>query len=313
MTIDTKKIYSTISQFQGEMTQAHFELVSTYLYEGQNSKLKDLDCNLILTYLIFKSLKLSNEKKLQYNYNDLININQSSPINLKKSEIAVDLGYPRESVRRNLNKLEKYNFIRIDNKEIIINMNDCLSDMNIERYENSLNKILDIILKNINVETNFYNKSNRVSINFEKKFSLIWYYFLEMIIDISIVWKEYHTSLECWYIFGTCVLNQTYNTRNYSSEKNDENTTENFILNITGTKSIRGLNPTTLSELTGIPRETVTRHLAKLLKNRIITKDRQNLFYFQSVQVKRKSLIKNIEFVKNRVTEFVYKVIKTMN
>ena len=53
MTIDTKKIYSTISQFQGEMTQAHFELVSTYLYEGQNSKLRDLDCNLILTYLIY--------------------------------------------------------------------------------------------------------------------------------------------------------------------------------------------------------------------------------------------------------------------
>ena len=313
MTIDTKKIYSTISQFQGEMTQAHFELVSTYLYEGQNSKLKDLDCNLILTYLIFKSLKLLNEKKLQYNYNDLININQSSPINLKKSEIAVDLGYPRESVRRNLNKLEKYNFIRIDNKEIIINMNNCLSDMNIERYENSFNKIIDIVLKNINVETNFYNKSNRVSINFEKKFSLIWYYFLEMIIDISIVWKEYHTSLECWYIFGTCVLNQTYNTRDYSSEKNDENTTENFILNITGTKSIRGLNPTTLSELTGIPRETVTRHLTKLLNNKTITKDKQNLYYFPSTRVKRKNLIKNIEFVKNNVSEFIFKVTKTMN
>mgnify|MGYP001295561890 FL=1 len=313
MTIDAKKIYSTISQFQGEMTQAHFELVSTYLYEGQNSKLRDLDCNLILTYLIFKSLKLLNEKKLQYNYNDLININQSSPINLKKSEIAVDLGYPRESVRRNLNKLEKYNFIRIDNKEIIINMNDCLSDINIERYENSLNKMLDIVLKNIKVETNLYNKSNRVSINFEKKFSLIWYYFLEMIIDISLVWKEYHTSLECWYIFGTCVLNQTYNTRDYSSEKNDENTTENFIINITGTKSIRGLNPTTLSELTGIPRETVTRHLAKLLDNRTITKDRKNLFYFPSIRVQRKSLIKNVEFVKNKVTEFVYKVTKTMN
>ena len=101
-------------------------------------------------------------------------------------------------------------------------MNDCLSDMNIERYENSLNKILDIVLKNIKVETNFYNKSNRVTINFEKKFSLIWYYFLEMVIDISIVWKKYHTSLECWYIFGTCVLNQTYNTSNYSFEKNDE-------------------------------------------------------------------------------------------
>ena len=313
MTIDTKKIYSTISQFQGEMTQAHFELVSTYLYEGQNSKLRDLDCNLILTYLIFKSLKSLNEKKLQYNYNDLLNINQLSPINLKKSEIAIDLSYPRESVRRNLNKLVKYNFIRIVNKEIIINMNNCLSEMNIERYENSFNKILDIVLKNIKVETNFYNKSNRVSINFEKKFSLIWYYFLEMVIDISIVWKDYHTSLACWYIFGTCVLNQTYNTRDYSFETNDKNTTENFILNITGTKSIRGLNPTTLSELTGIPRETVTRHLAKLLKNRTITKDRKNLYYFPSIRAQRKSLIKNVEFVKNRVTEFVYKVTKTMN
>ena len=41
MAIDTKEIYSAISRAQGEMTQAHFELVSIYLYEGQNSKYKD--------------------------------------------------------------------------------------------------------------------------------------------------------------------------------------------------------------------------------------------------------------------------------
>ena len=70
MAIDTKEIYSAISRAQGEMTQAHFELISIYLYEGQNSKYKDLDCNLILTYLIFKSLKLINEKNLQYNYRE---------------------------------------------------------------------------------------------------------------------------------------------------------------------------------------------------------------------------------------------------
>jgi hypothetical protein len=57
----------------------------------------------------------------------------------------------------------------------------------------------------------------------------------------------------------------------------------------------------------------VTRHLAKLLDNRTITKDRKNLFYFPSIRVQRKSLIKNVEFVKNKVTEFVYKVTKTMN
>ena len=310
MAIDTKEIYSAISRAQGEMTQAHFELVSIYLYEGQNSKYKDLDCNLILTYLIFKSLKLINEKNLQYNYRELLNINQFDPINLKKSQIAIDLNYPRETVRRNLNKLAKYDFIKVDNKEIFINMNECLSNINFERYKNSFNKIFLIILKNLKVDQKF----DKPSINLEKKFSLIWYYFLDMLINISRVWKEYHKSLECWYIFGTCVLNQTYNSRdsgNLSSK--EENTTENFILNITGTKSIRGLNPTTLSELTGIPRETVTRHLTKLLNNRTITKDKQSRFYFPSTRVKRKNLIKNIEFVKNKVTEFIFKVTKTIN
>ena len=310
MAIDTKEIYSAISRAQGEMTQAHFELVSIYLYEGQNSKYKDLDCNLILTYLIFKSLKLINEKNLQYNYRELLNINQFDPINLKKSQIAIDLNYPRETVRRNLNKLAKYDFIKVDNKEIFINMNECLSNINFERYKNSFNKIFLIILKNLKVDQKF----DKPSINLEKKFSLIWYYFLDMLINISRVWKEYHKSLECWYIFGTCVLNQTYNSRdsgNLSSK--EENTTENFILNITGTKSIRGLNPTTLSELTGIPRETVTRHLTKLLNNKTITKDKQSRFYFPSTRVKRKNLIKNIEFVKNKVTEFIFKVTKTIN
>tara|TARA_E500000178_G_scaffold233578_1_gene230062 strand:+ start:443 stop:1375 length:933 start_codon:yes stop_codon:yes gene_type:complete len=310
MAIDTKEIYSAISRAQGEMTQAHFELVSIYLYEGQNSKYKDLDCNLILTYLIFKSLKLINEKNLQYNYRELLNINQFDPINLKKSQIAIDLNYPRETVRRNLNKLAKYDFIKVDNKEIFINMNECLSNINFERYKNSFNKIFLIILKNLKVDQKF----DKPSINLEKKFSLIWYYFLDMLINISRVWKEYHKSLECWYIFGTCVLNQTYNSRDSGNLfSQEENTTENFILNITGTKSIRGLNPTTLSVLTGIPRETVTRHLTKLLNNKTITKDKQNLFYFPSTRVKRKNLIKNIEFVKNKVTEFIFKVTKTMN
>lgn len=310
MAIDTKKIYSAMSRAQGEMTQAHFELVSIYLYEGQNSKYKDLDCNLILTYLIFKSLKLINEKNLQYNYRELLNINQFDPINLKKSQIAIDLNYPRETVRRNLNKLAKYDFIKVDNKEIFINMNECLSNINFERYKNSFNKIFLIILKNLKIDQKF----DKPSINLEKKFSLIWYYFLDMLINISRVWKEYHKSLECWYIFGTCVLNQTYNSRDSGNLfSKEENTTENFILNITGTKSIRGLNPTTLSELTGIPRETVTRHLTKLLNNKTITKDKQNLFYFPSPRVKRKNLIKNIEFVKNKVTEFIFKVTKTMN
>ena len=42
MTISEKDVLSTIIKFQGEYSQAHFELVTTYLFDGQNSILKDL-------------------------------------------------------------------------------------------------------------------------------------------------------------------------------------------------------------------------------------------------------------------------------
>ena len=102
MTIDTKKIYSTISQFQGEMTQAHFELISIYLYEGQNSKLRDLDCNLILTYLIFKSLKLLNEKKIP--------LMIKSEVELNLLQTAVSMKEPFKRTVSRLYELTSQNF-----------------------------------------------------------------------------------------------------------------------------------------------------------------------------------------------------------
>ena len=51
MTVTEKDILSSIIKFQGEYSRAHFELVSIYLFDAQNSILKDY-CNLLLSYLI---------------------------------------------------------------------------------------------------------------------------------------------------------------------------------------------------------------------------------------------------------------------
>jgi DNA-binding transcriptional ArsR family regulator len=101
-----------------------------------------------------------------------------------------------------------------------------------------------------------------------------------MIQDLSLVWKKYFETLENWYIFGTCGLNQNYNLNNYKQFHNfTDDEIENFISNITHEKTRKGLNPTTISELTGVSRQTVVRNLKYLTDLRILEKeDETNLF-----------------------------------
>ena len=313
MTICEKDVLSTIIKFQGEYSQAHFELVTTYLFDGQNSILKDLDCNLLLSYLVLKSLQSIKKKNMQYSYNDLLNISELEPLILKKSEIAEVLDYPRETVRRNINKLIDHDLITVDKKNIIVKPNNCLSDIKTTIYENSLKKCLAVIFKNLNFQISHEKKLDVNSINLKNSFSLIWCNFLEMIVSISIIWKKHHSNLGCWYLAGTCALNQMYNTKDFKFDLNSENYTENFFLNLTGKKNNRGLNPTTLSELTGIPRETVIRYLAILIKNKTLTKNKQNLYFLTTNIVKEKNLIKNLERVHLKVSELCFEMIKVIS
>ncbi len=131
-----------------------------------------------------------------------------------------------------------------------------------------------------------------------------------MFTQIAIIWRKYHTSLECWYLFGSCSLNQMYNTKefiDYKLKKIDN--TENFFLNITENRNSRGLNPTTLSELTGIPRATVMRHLTILLKNRSIKSNSENLFFIPRNTNQKKNILKNLDKVHTIVSQLCSKTL----
>ena len=88
-------------------------------------------------------------------------------------------------------------------------------------------------------------------------------------------------SLDNFFIFGACVVNQSYNLKN-APQNASNNLLEpgNYVKLLTDyTKyRARGLNPTTISELTGIPRASVIRKLKKLSKDKLLFNNKQNLF-----------------------------------
>ena len=76
--------------------------------------------------------------------------------------------------------------------------------------------------------------------------------------------------MENWFVFGVCGMNQMYNLKDSKKLKDlHPDDTENFFLNLTHKETRRGLNPTTISDLSGIPRQTVIRNLKTLIKPRI--------------------------------------------
>ena len=135
-----------------------------------------------------------------------------------------------------------------------------------------------------------------------------------MMISLSLIWIKFLKSMENWFIFGTCGLNQMYNlkdSKNFRDLHSDN--TENFFLNLTTEEMIRGLNPTTISDLTGIPRQTVIRNLKILTKSKALEKDnKRNLFYVPKNTSQQKSIVETLKKVQLVISENVLRTLQTI-
>ena len=84
-------------------------------------------------------------------------------------------------------------------------------------------------------------------------------------------------------VFCVCLLNQAYNMKNSNQKIEAENTNlmhdryTNTITRFTLENS-KGLNPTTIAELTGIPRASVIRKLNELMKLNFIILNNNKLY-----------------------------------
>ena len=86
--------------------------------------------------------------------------------------------------------------------------------------------------------------------------------------------------------------------------------TENFFLNLTREETSRGLNPTTISDLTGIPRQTVIRNLKNLTKSKALEKDtNRNLFYVPKNTSQQKSIVETLKKIQLVISQNVNKTL----
>ena len=273
-----KETLEFISTKPSEYSRYHIPMVYQMLFNWQNSLAKDLEGSLILSNLLVKALTTYNKNNEDKSYAEILKIKKIDIGKVKKSDLSRKLMIPRESARRKLEDLVKKNLITINDGSISIQP-ICFRIENLDNILKNFASCLNLTLNNtVNKNQNIREEVNITYLL--NNFSISWFYLNLMIQDLSLVWKKYFETLENWYIFGTCGLNQNYNLNNYKQFHNfTDDEIENFISNITHEKTRKGLNPTTISELTGVSRQTVVRNLKYLTDLRILEKeDETNLF-----------------------------------
>ena len=261
---------------------------------------KDLDKYLILVNLVHQTLETYNKHFYKLSFEKFYNsphieIERISIIDLVKS-----LYMTKETVRRKLNELSKEGVLTRKLKNIRINRVN--SNPNLERNVYNLSKLLFLFVGKLKKEHNLTNFTrSKIEEKIYENYTQYWSLFFKFQIPYVLRCKKVYSSIDSFYVWGLCAFNEALNSKklNQTMKDNMFSETEDFHENVTKLKNSKGINPTTISELSGIPRATVIRKIKYLVKNKFLYKDGQ-LYKINNNQNYKSFHLQNENFKKNQ-------------
>ena len=276
MKFEASKVTEIIEQNYSHLMPDFFEMQTEYL-ASLNILYNDLDASLVgmvLTSQLYKNTIIQNNSKekvsLKYFYQKE---NYKLPVStFKIKEISSILNLPRETVRRKKEKLIKDRLIILDKKNKLYALNNDMME------EKIINVQIDNLSKFLSKFSIFFSQSRffvkkvskeQVKKDVEEKFLLYLTKFLDFQISYFSKLKTF-IDIESIFILLLCNLNTTSQIK----EKKEPMTSKTFFDKLHTINNTSGLNATSISEITKVPRTTVLRKISNLEKIGMIKKDK---------------------------------------
>ena len=266
---------------------------------------KDHDKYLIVIYLIKSTLDFYSRNFTKINYEQFYSQDSVEIGRINISEISKALNIPKESTRRKIVELEITGDIKRFKKKIIIDR----TTFKFVRPEESLkrsSRFLAIFSK-ILLEDEIIKKtvsSKELEISIKENFSYIWKLYYEMQIPMLLAWKKIFNDLETFNIWSACVVNQYI----HASKDQKKMNIKDFLDKAIFLKKIKnkGINASSISDITGIPRATVIRKLNNLIKSKNLNIDNKKQYTLDGIHLKKFLPVQNITM--ERLSEFSTKI-----
>jgi len=290
-------------------------------FSGAYLKFKDLDKYIVLIYLMrdhwqnlsdrFQYLSLEEFYGKEYLIIDKINL----------IRISEELNIPKETIRRKVNELQNEGIINREGKKIIM-YKEALLVLTPEKTLDLLSSFIEKQSKILS-EANWFGEA--ISQEYIKKyfrhfFTIMWLRFYKLQIPFLIRNRNIFRDTETWMVWGNIALVHQYNLNKFQEQNliRSENiiSTDNYYSSIVNVKMLRGVNASSVADISSIPRATVIRKLKWLVSQDLIKKNK-NLEYTLSYKGKlNKKLEDNLKNNRTHVSDFltdIFDYIKNSN
>ena len=278
---DSKEIGLVLSNNPLILMKYWIKFQQEWVYNTYN-QFKDHDKYIVLMYLISKTWQ---DKSNLFKFNSIDEYYSQSEIDLPDvslSEISINLKIPKETIRRKLVELDKQNFIKRNGRKIIL----AQLALSLQKPETSI-KTLSIFYEKVSIllsTQDWFGPSvgrEEIELYFKKYYTIFWNHFFKFQIPFLIRWKDVFGDLETWVIWANMGINQSLNLEKIAKKSNKkinfsgiEN--KSLYLNIIqSNEPERGINASSIAEISSIPRATVLRKLRKLLNEKIIKRNKK--------------------------------------
>ena len=276
---------------------------------------KDLDKYVVLIYLIRDNWVTLSGK---FQYQSMDEFYETEGVSIDKInliQISNDLHIPKETIRRKVNELQNSNILKREGKSIIFNRKGIET-----QKPNDMIELLSVFIekksKMMSGKDWFgeHLEKDYIKRFVKKYFTIVWLRFFRMQIPFLIRHRDVFGDLETWVVWGNIALSHQYHLAK-AAEKNlitSEITLKSYYSNVAEVKISRGINASSIADISQIPRATVIRKLKWLTKQNCIKKNK-NLEYQMTKGGKlNKKISENFLLNQHSVAEFLTDIFDLM-
>ena len=277
ISLSSSEVYDVLNRNSNETVNYWFKLQQAWCNNAYNT-FKDYDSYLVLIYLVNEIFKKLSDRFQYLTYQEFYDRTELLIDKINLIEISKDLNIPKETIRRKVNFLQEQNIIFRKGKSIYFNRK--LTDA--QRPANS-KKIMSVFLEKSGLilakESWFGRAFKRDEIeNFiDKHFTICWQHWFRLQIPFLVRHRTFYGDLETWNVWGSIGISQfaDYFKQVQNRVIEDPRSYADLYLHLLRHTPKNGINASSISEISRIPRATVIRKLKILLKQKLIMKNKK--------------------------------------
>ena len=276
-TLNSDQVYEVLSNNSNETVTLWFKLQQAWCNNAY-STFKDYDSYLILVYLINQVFQKYSDRFQYLSFQEFYEKNELNIDKINLIEISKELNIPKETIRRKVNFLQNQNIIFRKGKSIIFNN----AINRVQKPANSKKMMANFLEKTSTIlgKEDWFGRSftkEEIEKFLDAYFTICWQHWLRLQIPFLVRHRTFFGDLETWNVWGAIGISQftDYSKQVKGRVVEDPRTYADLYLHLLRHTPKNGINASSISEISTIPRATVIRKLKYLLKQKLVIKNKK--------------------------------------